>query len=60
MIQALSLPGKLATPQRMALGLYLVYAVLMLLSLHAYISWQSVNVVLWIIGIAIGYHNTTG
>jgi exosortase N len=53
MIQALSLPVKMAKPQRMALGLYLVYAVIMLLSLHTYILWQSVNVVLGLLALPL-------
>ncbi len=53
MIQALSLPVKMAKQQRMALGLYLVYAVIMLLSLHAYVLWQSVNVVLGLLALPL-------
>ncbi|OQP58628.1 exosortase N [Niastella populi] len=53
MIQALSLPVKMAKPQRMALGLYLVYAVIMLLSLRTYVLWQSVNVVLGLLALPL-------
>ena len=60
MIQVLSLPVKMAKPQQMALGLFLVYAVIMLLSLHTYVLWQSVNVFFGVTGIAAGYHHSAG
>src|SRR5688500_5566399 len=53
MMQALPLPRKMAIPQRMALGLYLVYAVIMVLSLHTYMIWQSVNVVLGLLALPL-------
>jgi exosortase N len=53
MIQVLSLPVKMAKPQRMALGLFLVYAVIMLLSLHTYVLWQSVNVFLGLLALPL-------
>src|SRR5688500_18519651 len=53
MIQALPLSFKMATPKRVALGLYLAYAVIMLLSLHTYITWQSVNVVLGLLALPL-------
>ena len=51
MIQALPLSFKMATPQRMALGLYLVYAIVMLVALRTYLEWQSVNVVLGLLAL---------
>lgn len=53
MIQALPLSFKMAGPKRMALGLYLVYAMIMLLTLHTYIAWQSVNVVLGLLALPL-------
>lgn len=53
MIQALPLSFKIATPKRMALGLYLAYAIVILIVLHAYIKWQSVNVVLGLLALPL-------
>jgi exosortase N len=53
MIQALPLSFKMATPKRMALGLYLVYAIVMLVALHTYLEWQSVNVVLGLLALPL-------
>jgi exosortase N len=53
MIQALPLSFKMATPKRIALGLYLVYAIVILIVLHAYIKWQSVNVVLGLLALPL-------
>jgi exosortase N len=54
MIQAIPVGFKKLTQQQMAaLVLYLAYAVIMLLSLHAYIAWQSVNVVLGLMALPL-------
>lgn len=53
MIQALPLSFKIAMPKRMALGLYLAYAIVILIVLHAYIKWQSVNVVLGLLALPL-------
>ena len=53
MIQALSLPFKKVTSQWMAVVLYLMYAIIIFLSLHAYIAWQSVNVVLGLLALPL-------
>lgn len=53
MIQALPLSFKIATPKRMALGLYLLYAIVMLFALSAYIKWQSVNIVLGLLALPL-------
>lgn len=53
MIQALPISFKIATPKRMALGLYLMYAIVILIVLHAYIKWQSVNVVLGLLALPL-------
>jgi exosortase N len=53
MMQALSLPFKKVTSQQMGIVLYLMYAVIILLSLHAYIAWQSVNVVLGLLALPL-------
>jgi exosortase N len=53
MIQALPLSFKIAAPKRMALGLYLVYAMVILIVLHTYIKWQSVNVVLGLLALPL-------
>ena len=54
MIQAIPVGFKKLTSQQMAaLVLYLAYAVIMLISLHAYIAWQSVNVVLGLVALPL-------
>lgn len=53
MIQALPLSFKIETPTRMALGLYLVYAIVMLVALRTYLEWQSVNVVLGLLALPL-------
>lgn len=54
MIQAIPVGFKKLTQQQMAaLVLYLAYAVIMLVSLHAYIAWQSVNVVLGLMALPL-------
>jgi exosortase N len=53
MIQALPLSFKIETPKRMALGLYLVYAIVMLVALRTYLEWQSVNVVLGLLALPL-------
>lgn len=53
MIQALPLTFKIATPKRMALGLYLLYAIVMLFALSTYIKWQSVNIVLGLLALPL-------
>jgi exosortase N len=54
MIQAVPVSfKKLTSIQMAALVLYLAYAVIMLISLHAYIAWQSVNVVLGLIALPL-------
>lgn len=53
MIQALPMSFKIATPKRMALGLYLLYAIVMLFALSTYIKWQSVNIVLGLLALPL-------
>lgn len=53
MIQALPLSIKITTPKRMALGLYLLYAIVMLFALSTYIKWQSVNIVLGLLALPL-------
>lgn len=53
MIQALPLLFKIATPKRMALGLCLLYAIIMLFALNSYIKWQSVNIVLGLLALPL-------
>lgn len=53
MIQALPLSFKMATTKRMALGLYLAYAIIILVALHTYLEWQSVNVVLGLLALPL-------
>lgn len=53
MIQALPLSVKMETQKRMALGLYLAYAILVLVALHAYVKWQSVNIVLGLLALPL-------
>jgi hypothetical protein len=53
MMQALSLPFKKVTSLQLAVMLYLMYSVIILLSLHAYIAWQSVNVVLGLLALPL-------
>ena len=53
MIQALPLPFKWATLKLIALVLYLMYASVMLLSLHSYLAWQSLNVILGVIALPL-------
>lgn len=54
MIQALPVTFKKMTSQQMAaLVLYMVYVIILLISLHVYIAWQSVNVVLGLVALPL-------
>jgi exosortase N len=49
MMPSLQIPANKWAINRLAVLLYLAYAVMMLLALHTYIAWQSVNVLLGVI-----------
>jgi len=53
MIHTLSLPLRKVTLQPLALVLYLLYSIIIFLSLHDYIAWQSVNVILGLMALPL-------
>ncbi|MBO9199107.1 MULTISPECIES: exosortase N [Niastella] len=53
MIQTLPLPLRTDKSQRMALAFFLAYAVIMALSLHAYLAWQSLPVIMGVLALPL-------
>jgi len=53
MMHALSLPFKKVTLKPLAFVLYGMYSIIVLLSLHDYIAWQSVNVILGLMALPL-------
>lgn len=51
MIQPIPIPFKMSTPLRITGLLFLAYSVVIVLSLHAYIAWQSLHLVLGILAL---------
>lgn len=53
MIQALSIPVKMDRPLRMSLVFFLAYVIIMVLSLHTYLAWQSLHVIMGVLALPL-------